>query len=65
MSEQQGWDKGKTGIAGCAAQPEPDLPSGYRFQHKNPEDPAEVPGGFLSDLNPVGLWGVGESGRPP
>uniref|UniRef100_A0A8C4PLY1 Glutamine--tRNA ligase n=1 Tax=Equus asinus asinus TaxID=83772 RepID=A0A8C4PLY1_EQUAS len=21
------------------------------FQHKNPEDPAEVPGGFLSDLN--------------
>ncbi|XP_064130624.1 glutamine--tRNA ligase isoform X2 [Loxodonta africana] len=25
------------------------------FQHKNPEDPAEVPGGFLSDLNPVSL----------
>lgn len=24
-----------------------------RFLHKNPEDPAEVPGGFLSDLNPV------------
>uniref|UniRef100_A0A8C2VGV3 Glutaminyl-tRNA synthetase 1 n=1 Tax=Chinchilla lanigera TaxID=34839 RepID=A0A8C2VGV3_CHILA len=23
------------------------------FQHKNPEDPAEVPGGFLSDLNPL------------
>uniref|UniRef100_A0A8C9Q359 glutamine--tRNA ligase n=1 Tax=Spermophilus dauricus TaxID=99837 RepID=A0A8C9Q359_SPEDA len=25
------------------------------FQHKNPEDPAEVPGGFLSDLNPASL----------
>uniref|UniRef100_A0A8C2VL73 Glutamine--tRNA ligase n=1 Tax=Chinchilla lanigera TaxID=34839 RepID=A0A8C2VL73_CHILA len=25
------------------------------FQHKNPEDPAEVPGGFLSDLNPESL----------
>jgi len=24
-----------------------------RFLHKNPEDPSEVPGGFLSDLNPV------------
>lgn len=23
------------------------------------EDPAEVPGGFLSDLNPVGSWGMG------
>lgn len=22
-----------------------------RFKHKNPEDPAEVPGGFLSDCN--------------
>lgn len=34
----------------------PDFLSGYRFQHKNPEDPVEVPGGFLSDLNPVGSW---------
>ncbi|XP_071900309.1 glutamine--tRNA ligase [Anas platyrhynchos] len=25
------------------------------FLHKNPEDPAEVPGGFLSDLNPASL----------
>ncbi|XP_055269763.1 glutamine--tRNA ligase [Moschus berezovskii] len=25
------------------------------FQHKNPEDPAEVPGGFLSDLNSASL----------
>ncbi|XP_012883513.1 PREDICTED: glutamine--tRNA ligase [Dipodomys ordii] len=25
------------------------------FQHKNPEDPAEVPGGFLSDVNPASL----------
>ncbi|XP_006036689.1 glutamine--tRNA ligase [Alligator sinensis] len=25
------------------------------FLHKNPEDPAEVPGGFLSDLNPDSL----------
>ncbi|EGW10485.1 glutamine--tRNA ligase [Cricetulus griseus] len=25
------------------------------FQHKNPEDPVEVPGGFLSDLNPASL----------
>uniref|UniRef100_A0A2K5SHV8 Glutamine--tRNA ligase n=1 Tax=Cebus imitator TaxID=2715852 RepID=A0A2K5SHV8_CEBIM len=25
------------------------------FQHKNPEDPTEVPGGFLSDLNPASL----------
>ncbi|XP_043407951.1 glutamine--tRNA ligase isoform X3 [Chelonia mydas] len=24
------------------------------FLHKNPEDPAEVPAGFLSDLNPLG-----------
>uniref|UniRef100_A0A674ID13 Glutamine--tRNA ligase n=1 Tax=Terrapene triunguis TaxID=2587831 RepID=A0A674ID13_9SAUR len=26
-----------------------------RFLHKNPEDPAEVPAGFLSDLNPDSL----------
>ena len=25
----------------------------YRFQHKSPEDPSEVPGGFLSDVNKV------------
>lgn len=25
----------------------------YRFQHKNPEDVAEVPGGFVSDCNKV------------
>ncbi|XP_009324618.1 PREDICTED: glutamine--tRNA ligase [Pygoscelis adeliae] len=25
------------------------------FLHKNPEDPSEVPGGFLSDLNPLDL----------
>ncbi|XP_006873679.1 PREDICTED: glutamine--tRNA ligase isoform X2 [Chrysochloris asiatica] len=25
------------------------------FRHKNPEDPAEVPGGFLSDLNQASL----------
>lgn len=33
-----------------------------RFLHKNPEDPLEVPGGFLSDLNPVSSgssWGYG------
>lgn len=33
-----------------------------RFLHKNPEDPSEVPGGFLSDLNPVSSsrrWGYG------
>jgi len=23
------------------------------FHHKNPEDPSEVPGGFLSDVNKV------------
>uniref|UniRef100_A0A663LV94 glutamine--tRNA ligase n=1 Tax=Athene cunicularia TaxID=194338 RepID=A0A663LV94_ATHCN len=38
------------------------LPGGFgmtlsrgRFLHKNPEDPSEVPGGFLSDLNPDSL----------
>ena len=25
-----------------------------RFLHPNPEDPTEVPNGFLSDINPVG-----------
>lgn len=25
----------------------------YRFLHKHPEDPSEVPNGFLSDINPV------------
>uniref|UniRef100_A0A8W8LK26 glutamine--tRNA ligase n=2 Tax=Magallana gigas TaxID=29159 RepID=A0A8W8LK26_MAGGI len=25
------------------------------FFHKNPEDPSEVPGGFLSDINPESL----------
>lgn len=25
------------------------------FMHKNPEDPAEVPGGFLTDCNPNSL----------
>lgn len=36
-----------------------------RFLHKNPEDPSEVPGGFLSDLNPVSSgrsWGYGAGG---
>lgn len=46
-------------LPAVAAQLESDLHSGCRFQHKNPEDPAEVPGGFLSDLNPVGSWRVG------
>ena len=41
-----------------------------RFLHKNPEDPSEVPGGFLSDLNPVSssrTWGYGPGGSwgPP
>jgi glutaminyl-tRNA synthetase len=26
-----------------------------RFNHKNPEDPEQVPGGFLSDCNPNSL----------
>lgn len=47
------------GIACCGCPAQSDLYFGYRFQHKNPEDPAEVPGGFLSDLNPVGSWGMG------
>lgn len=25
----------------------------HRFLHKHPEDPSEVPNGFLSDINPV------------
>lgn len=25
----------------------------HRFMHKHPEDPSEVPNGFLSDINPV------------
>ena len=25
------------------------------FLHKNPENPADVPGGFLSDINPASL----------
>ena len=25
----------------------------FRFSHENPEDPKEVPKGFLSDINPV------------
>lgn len=44
-----GWE-----LHAVALQQGPDFHSGYRFQHKNPEDPVEVPGGFLSDLNPVG-----------
>uniref|UniRef100_A0A671KYT9 Glutamine--tRNA ligase n=1 Tax=Sinocyclocheilus anshuiensis TaxID=1608454 RepID=A0A671KYT9_9TELE len=28
------------------------------FLHKNPEDPAEVPAGFLSDINPNSLTGI-------
>lgn len=31
-----------------------DLPI-FRFQHQNPEDSNEVPGGFLSDINPHSL----------
>ena len=27
----------------------------HRFQHSNPEDINEVPGGFLSDINPHSL----------
>ena len=27
----------------------------WRFQHQNPEDANEVPGGFLSDINPHSL----------
>lgn len=34
-----------------------------RFLHKNPEDPSEVPGGFLSDLNPVSSWDYGPGGE--
>lgn len=26
-----------------------------RFLHKNPEDPSEVPGGFITDINPDSL----------
>jgi len=29
-----------------------------RFQHKNPEDPNEVPGGFLTDCNKDSLTTV-------
>jgi hypothetical protein len=25
----------------------------FSFLHPNPDDPKEVPGGFLSDINPV------------
>jgi glutaminyl-tRNA synthetase len=28
---------------------------GMLFKHKNPEDPVEVPGGFLTDINPDSL----------
>ena len=28
-----------------------------RFNHKSPEDPAEVPGGFLTDINKVNMIG--------
>ena len=28
-----------------------------RFNHKSPEDPAEVPGGFLTDINKVSKFG--------
>lgn len=27
----------------------------FRFMHKNPEDASEVPGGYLSDVNPNSL----------
>ena len=27
--------------------------SNHRFNHKNPEDPSEVPGGFITDCNKV------------
>ena len=27
--------------------------SNHRFKHKNPEDPSEVPGGFITDCNKV------------
>lgn len=30
----------------------------WRFKHKNPEDPNEVPGGFLTDCNPDSLKSV-------
>lgn len=55
----------------CHGAPYP-LPGGFgmrlshgRFLHKNPEDPSEVPSGFLSDLNPVSSsrsWGYGPGG---
>lgn len=38
---------------GCCCPTAPLAESHCRFLHKNPEDPSEVPGGFLSDLNPV------------
>ncbi|XP_060095364.1 glutamine--tRNA ligase [Heteronotia binoei] len=31
------------------------------FLHKNPEDPTEVPGGFLSDVNPNSLFVIEEA----
>ena len=31
------------------------------FKHKNPEDPAEVPGGFLSDVNDNSLTVVSDA----
>lgn len=32
--------------------------SSFRFKHPNPEDANEVPGGFLSDINPNSLTTV-------
>ena len=29
----------------------------YSFRHKNPEDPSEVPGGFVTDCNKV-RWDI-------
>ena len=49
-------------LLAVTAQLESDLQSDCSFQHKTPEDPAEVPGGFLSDLNLVGSWGSWDMG---
>jgi hypothetical protein len=33
--------------------PNIDFNINFRFFHKSPEDPSEVPGGFLTDINEV------------
>ena len=48
------------------------LLSCQRFLHKNPEDPSEVPGGFITDINPDSMREISGamlersvSGSPP